>query len=135
MCGFALTPQGGPPTVPTGPYSTPPPVAPMGQVPPLPPPQEYPVQEAPRQYAAPSVLQALRVGRPAKWQFWTGLVLLLIALLCCPCSLGVLIFGSDALADPGGFIAQILLLGGCFFVVALALSIVLMIVGRPRRMQ
>jgi hypothetical protein len=89
----------------------------------------------PRQYAAPSVLQALRIGRPAKWQFWFGLALLLVVLLCCPCSLGVLIFGSDAVADPGGFVSQILLIGACLFAVILVLAIILMVVGRPRPAQ
>ena len=81
------------------------------------------------------MLQALRVGRPAKWQFWVGLALLLMVLFCCPCTLGLLIFGSDAVADPAGFVAQILGIGACLFVGALALGIILMVVGRPRRLQ
>jgi hypothetical protein len=48
---------------------------------------------------------------------------------------GVLIFGSDAVADPGGFVSQVLLIGACFLLVALVLAIILMVVGRPRRMQ
>jgi hypothetical protein len=58
-----------------------------------------------------------------------------MVIICCPCSLGVLIFGSDAVADPAGFVAQILGIGACFFVVALVLGIILMVVGRPRRLQ
>ncbi|MDQ3704397.1 MAG: hypothetical protein M3437_04085 [Chloroflexota bacterium] len=134
MCGFALTQQGTPSTVPPGQYPAPPPLqgTQQGQPPPQP---HYPTQEAPRQYSAPSVLQALRVGRPAKGQFWFGLALLLVVLVCCPCSLGVLIFGSDAVADPGGFVSQILLIGLCLFAVGAVLGIILMVVGRPRRMQ
>ncbi len=134
MCGFALTQQGTPSNLPPGQFPTPPQVPGMEQSPP-PPQQPYPTQEAPRQYSAPSVLQALRVGRPAKGQFWFGLGLLLVLLVCCPCSLGVLIFGSDALADPGGFVSQILLIGACLFAVGAVLGIILMVVGRPRRLQ
>lgn len=134
MCGFALTQQGTPSNIPPRQYQAPPAVQGVGQGPTQPPPQ-YPGQEAPRHYSAPSVLQAMRVGRPAKWQFWFGLALLLMVLVCCPCSVGVLIFGSDAVADPGGFVSQVLLIGACFLLVALVLAIILMVVGRPRRMQ
>lgn len=131
MCGFALTQPGTPFNVPPGQPAYP---AAMGIEQGSPPPA-YPPPEAPRQSSAPSVLQALRVGRPAKWQFWFGLALLLVVLVCCPCSLGVLIFGSDAVADPGGFVSQILLIGACLFAVAAVLGIILMVVGRPRRLQ
>ncbi|MDQ5823325.1 MAG: hypothetical protein M3441_03825 [Chloroflexota bacterium] len=134
MCGFALVQQGTPSSVPPGQYPVPPSLGGIEQGPP-PPQAQYPTQEAARQYSAPSVLQALRVGRPAKGQFWLGLGLLLVVLVCCPCSLGVLIFGSDALADPGGFVSQILLIGVCLFAVVAMLSIILMVVGRPRRTQ
>ena len=134
MCGFALTQQGVSANVPQGQYHAPPAVQGREQGP-LPHQPQPPTQEAPRQYSAPSVLQALRVGTPAKGQFWFGLGLLLVVLVCCPCSLGVLIFGSDAVADPGGFVSQILLIGACLFAVAAVLGTILMVVGRPRRMQ
>ncbi len=88
-----------------------------------------------RHAAGQSVLQALRVGTPAKWQFWFGLSLLLLVLACCPCSLGLLVIGSDAVADPASFVTSLLGVGSCLFVVGLALGIVFIIVGRPRRMQ
>jgi hypothetical protein len=91
--------------------------------------------EWPRQAGGQSVLFALRVGRPARWQFWVGVALLAMVFVCCPCSVGVLIFGSDAVADPAGFVSSILGLGGCLFVGALVLGIILVVVGRPRRMQ
>jgi hypothetical protein len=64
-----------------------------------------------------------------------GVALLAMVFVCCPCSLGVLIFGSDAVADPAGFVSSILGIGGCLFVGALLLGIILVVVGRPRRMQ
>ena len=80
-------------------------------------------------------MAALRVGSPAKWQFWVGLSLLAFVLTCCPCTLAVLIYGSDAVADPGGFISSILGIGACLFLVAFVLGIILVRVGRPRRLQ
>ncbi|MEA2575058.1 MAG: hypothetical protein QOH93_2356 [Chloroflexia bacterium] len=136
MCGFPLTQQAGQPPATASPF-VPPPGAPASPLSPPPTPQtaSYPPAEAPRQFSPPSVLQALRVGSPARGQFWFGLALLLIVLVCCPCSLGVLVFGSDAVANPSGFVAQILLIGGCLFLVGLISGIVLMVIGRPRRIQ
>lgn len=139
MCGLPLTPQGGTaggsgeqPRNPSGvPGSSLPPP------PPPPPPQQsgYPPGEAPRPAQGNSVLAALRVGSPARWQFWVGISLLAFVFTCCPCTLAVLIYGSDALADPGGFISSILGIGACLFLVAFVLGIILVRVGRPRRLQ
>lgn len=135
MCGLPLTQQGGQADTPGGHAEAP---LQVGNAPPLPVPptayQQLLQAEQPRLPAGQSVLQALRVGRPAKWQFWVGLSMLLIVLVCCPCSVGLLIFGSDAVADPAGFVTTILGLGACLFLVGLALGIVLMTVGRPRRL-
>lgn len=143
MCGLPLIPQGG-----TGgvPVEQPRPQAGLpgsSFPPPLPPPPPpssqqqvgYPPSEAPRTAQGHSVLAALRVGSPAKWQFWVGIALLAFVLTCCPCTLAVLIYGSDALADPGGFISSILGVGACLFLVAFVLGIILLRVGRPRRLQ
>ncbi len=103
MCGFPLTQWG-------------------GGAPPQP-------QEAPRQAPALSVLQALKVGRPAKWQFWVGISLLLVVLACCPCSLGLLVLSNEGAVTPlFGVLA-------CLFTAILVLGILLMFLGRPRRLQ
>ena len=119
MCGLPLAQQGGTSLSPVIPQAPP----------------ASPTAEWPRQVGGQSVLFALKIGRPARWQFWVGVALLAMAFVCCPCSLVVLIFGSDAVADPAGFVSSILGIGGCLFVGALLLGIILVVVGRPRRMQ
>lgn len=138
MCGLPLSTQGISTTSFSG--QLPPPM-PSSDIPDIPapsllvPPSPTSASELPRYSQPPSVLFALGVGTPAKWQFWTGLALLMVVLACCPCSIGVLIFGSDAVANPSGFVAQILGIGACLLIGALVLGIILMRIGRPRRMQ
>jgi hypothetical protein len=82
------------------------------------------------------VLSALEGVRPPTGVFWLGVCLALVALVLCPCAVGIMLMASgesgSGVEDPAGFRSQVLACGGCLFAASLLLSAALLAAGRPR---
>ena len=82
-----------------------------------------------------SVVFALTPRRPATWAFWVGLVMSVASLVfaVCPLLLAMALALDPQSEDPTGFLGGGLLISACVVVGLLLPGIVLVAVGRPRR--
>jgi hypothetical protein len=82
-----------------------------------------------------SVLEALKVQKPAARTFWAGIIGIIFTLLCCPAMAGVALLGSSIGVEGADSLSStVLTFSTCVFFVVLAIAAILVVTGRPRRL-